>query len=130
MRLEIDGHVPLVLDAGGGCPGEPGVMSIKAVHLFAIGLRAVTGVVGLIAIANVQHSRGIPTSDLAHLVKQGEITRIEVTGDSAVATTRQQETFGLRVEPSASLAQQLGSFGVTSDQLSPITYSVADPPHR
>ena len=103
-------------------------MSLKAVPLFAIGLLAVTGVVGLLAIANGQHSRSIPMSDLAQLVKQGEIARIEVSGESAVATTRQQDTFGLRVEPFASLAQQLGSFGVTADELSQINSSVADPP--
>ncbi len=103
-------------------------MSLKAVPLFAIGLLAVTGVVGLLAIANGQHSRSIPMSDLAQLVKQGEIARIEVSGESAVATTRQQDTFGLRVEPFASLAQQLGSFGVSADELSQINYSVADPP--
>jgi cell division protease FtsH len=128
MHLEIDGRIPLVLDGGRGCSGDTGVMSLKAVLLFTIGLLAVTGLVGLIAIANGQHLRSIPMSDLAQLVKQGEITRIEVGGDSAVATTRQQETFGLRVEASASLTQQLGSFGVTSGELSQINYSVADPP--
>ena len=128
MHLEIDERLPLVLDVGGRCSGETGVMSLKAVLLFTIGLLAVTGVVGLIAIANGQHSRSIPMSDLAQLVKQGEITGIEVSGNTAVATTRQHEALGLRVEPSASLTQQLGSFGVTADELSQITYSVADPP--
>jgi hypothetical protein len=53
-------------------------MSLKAVlSSSTIGLLAVAGVVGLIAIANGQHSRNIAMSNRAQLVKQGEITGLK-----------------------------------------------------
>jgi cell division protease FtsH len=103
-------------------------MSMKAVLALTIGLLAVVGVVGLIAVASGPRARTIPISDLAQLVKQGQITTIEVSGDSATVTTRQRQTFGLRVEPTASLTQQLQIFGVTGDELSQIDYAIANPP--
>jgi cell division protease FtsH len=103
-------------------------MSLKAVLAFTLGLLAVAGAAGLIAVASGTHARGIPISDLAQLAKDGQIASIEVSGDTAVASTRQQDAFELRVEPSASLTQQLQAFGVTADELSQITYTVTDPP--
>ena len=80
-------------------------MSMKVVLAVTIVLLALAGVVGLVAVASGPHTRSIPISELAQLVKQGQISTIEVGGDGAVATTRQQDTFGLHVEPSASLSQ-------------------------
>jgi hypothetical protein len=54
-----------------------------------VGPLAVTAVIGL--AASGQHSRTIATSDLGQLVKEGQITRIEVRGDSA---RRPQVTHG------------------------------------
>jgi cell division protease FtsH len=102
-------------------------MSMKVVLAVTIVLLALAGVVGLVAVASGPHTRSIPISELAQLVKQGQISTIEVGGDGAVATTRQQDTFGLHVEPSASLSQQLQGFGVTADELSQINYTVASP---
>jgi cell division protease FtsH len=103
-------------------------MSMKAVISLALGLLALTGAGALVVGAGGPHAGTIPISDLAQLAKQGQIATIEVSGDSAVATTRQHQTFGLRVEPTASLSQQLQTFGVTADELSQIDYTVADPP--
>jgi cell division protease FtsH len=102
-------------------------MSMKAVLALTTGLLALAGVIGLIAIASGPHPQTIPISELAQMVKQGQIDAIEVGTDGAVATTRQHQTFELHVEPSASLTEQLQNFGVTSDELSAIDYTVASP---
>jgi hypothetical protein len=72
MHLEIDWRLPLGLDDAVSGSGETEVMSLKATLLFVIGVLAVTGVVGLIAVASVQHSRSTSMSNLAQLVKQPE----------------------------------------------------------
>jgi cell division protease FtsH len=103
-------------------------MSMKAVLALTIGLLALVGAACLVAVASGPRIRTVPISEVAQMVKQGQIAAIEVGTDGAIATTRQQETVGLHVEPSASLTQQLQSFGVSADELSQIDYTVASPP--
>ena len=53
---------------------------------------------------------------------------IEVSGNVGIATTRQQQTFSFRVERPGSLPGLLQNFGVTSDQLGQVSYSVPTRP--
>jgi hypothetical protein len=78
-------------------------MSMKAVPGVTVGLLALAGVLGLIAVACGPHTRTSAMSELAQLVQQGQISTIEVGGDGAVATPRQQEKLGLHVEQSAAI---------------------------
>src|SRR5207248_1626850 len=83
--------------------------------------------VGLIASAAMPRARTIPINDLARLMKDGQIASVEVNGNAATATTRQHETFDFHVDQHGSLPQLLGSFGVTSEQLSQVSYSISSP---
>jgi cell division protease FtsH len=102
-------------------------MRTKAVLFLLPGLLLVSGVVGLIGYAGQQQPRSIPINDLAQLVEHGQIASIEVSGNVGVATTQQQQTFSVRVEQPGSLPGLLENFGVTSDQLRQVSYSVSNP---
>ena len=103
-------------------------MSLKGVLLSVSGVLLVSAVIVVSALASVQHPTSIPINDLAHLVKNGQIASIQINGLDAIATTRQKQTFGVRMEQSGNLPQVLASFGVTSDELSQVSYSVSTPP--
>src|SRR2546430_1166629 len=75
-----------------------------------------------------QDSASVPVSDLARLVKDEQIASIDVSGDRAVATTRQHQTFGVHIDQRGDLPQLLETFGVSSDQLGQVSYRVSNPP--
>ena len=102
-------------------------MRIKAVLFLLTGLLLVSGVVGLIGYASQQQPRAIPINDLAELIEHGQIASIDVSGNAGIVTTRQQQTFSFRVEQPGSLPGLLQNFGVTSDQLSEVTYRLSNP---
>jgi cell division protease FtsH len=97
------------------------------ITLLLTGLLLVGGIVGLIATAMMPKSRSIPINDLARLMKDGRIASVEVSGNDGTATTRQQQTFGFHMDQPGSLPQLLESFGVTSEQLSQVSYSISSP---
>jgi len=104
-------------------------MKSRAVY-FGLGftlLLVVTGVIGLIASAGAQDSASVPVSDLARLVKDEQIAAIDVSGDRAVATTRQHQTFSVHIDQRGDLPQLLETFGVSSDQLGQVSYRVSNP---
>jgi cell division protease FtsH len=72
-------------------------------------------------------ARTIPINDLARLMKDGQIALVEVNGNGGTATTRQHQTFDFHLDQLGSLPQLLGSFGVTSEQLSQVSYSISSP---
>jgi hypothetical protein len=99
----------------------------RRVTFLLAGLLLVGGVVGLIAFAAMPKPRLIPINDLARLMKDGQIASVVVSGNDGTATTRQQKTFGFRMDQPGSLPQLLESFGVTSEQLSQVSYSISSP---
>jgi ATP-dependent Zn protease len=100
----------------------------RRVTFLLTGLLLVGSVVGLIAFAAMpKHRLMIPINDLARLMKDGQIASVEVNGNDSTATTRQQKTFGFRMDQPGSLPQLLESFGVTSEQLSQVSYSISSP---
>jgi len=104
-------------------------MKSRAVY-FALAftlMLVVVVVIGLIASAGAQDSASVPVSDLARLVRDEQIASIDVSGDRVVATTRQHQTFGVHIDQRGDLPQLLETFGVSSDQLSQVSYRVSNP---
>src|SRR5260370_12236760 len=118
-----------VLDDFVARSGQTGAMTPKArrVTFLLSGPLLVGGIVGLIVSATMPKARSIQINDLARLMKDGQIASVEVSGNDGTATTRQQQTFGFHMDQPGSLPQLLESFGVTSGQLSQVSYSISSP---
>jgi cell division protease FtsH len=88
----------------------------------------VVAVMALVANSSSQESALVPVSELARLVKDEQVASIEVSGERVVATTRQHETFSVHIDQRTDLPQLLQTFGVSSEQLSQVSYRVSNPP--
>jgi cell division protease FtsH len=92
------------------------------------GLLLVGCALGLLAYANSQSNETMPLSDLALLLKHDQVMSIDVKGDHAVVTSRLHGKFDVRIEQPGNLPQLLENFGVTSEELSRVSYGVSNPP--
>ncbi len=103
-------------------------MTVKTL-LVAVTALVLTGIVlSLLVPVSVPYANPIPINDLAQLVKDGRVASIEVNAENALAITRDQQTFTVRLEESGGLPQLLETFGVTPDQLSQVRYFVTSGP--
>jgi cell division protease FtsH len=103
-------------------------MSLKVGALTLAGLLVLVGIASLMVLATWQAYPPIPVNDLAQLVKSGQVSSLEVSDETVVARTRQDQTFALHLDRSVNLPQLLESFGVTSEQLSQVNYVSGNPP--
>jgi cell division protease FtsH len=103
-------------------------MSLKAGALTLAGLFTLAGIASLMVLASWQPYRPIPVNDLAQLIKSGQVSSLEVSGQDVVARTRQEQAFALHLDQSTNLPRLLESFGVTPDQLSAVSYVIGNPP--
>jgi hypothetical protein len=92
------------------------------------GLLLVSMVLSVILYASAQDTASIPISDLARLVKAGQIATIDVSENQGTVTTRQHQRFSVRIDQPGSLPLLLESFGVTSGELSQVSYRISSPP--
>jgi cell division protease FtsH len=98
---------------------------------FALLLSAVllaAGVATVVAYGASQDTATIPVSDVAQLVKDDQVTSIDISGDTGTVTTRQRQIFRVRTGQPGDLPRLLESFGVTSEELRQISYRVSSPP--
>ena len=96
--------------------------------MLLVGLLLVGSALGLLAYATSQSNAVMQLSDLALLLRHDQVMSIDVKGDHAVVTTRLHEKFDVRIEQPGNLPQLLENFGVTSEQLSQVSYGVSNPP--
>jgi cell division protease FtsH len=68
-----------------------------------------------------------PLSEVARLVQEGQVQRIEVSGDSLTVTLQDGTELTSNREPDASLTDSLANFGVTDEQLANVEV-VSNPP--
>jgi cell division protease FtsH len=101
---------------------------IRFFTLLLGGLLLAAGVATLVHYSAGQDTGTIPVSDVAQLVKDDQVTSIDISGDTGTVTTRQRQIFRVRTGQPGNLPQLLESFGVTSEELRQISYRVSSPP--
>src|SRR5438309_4316937 len=72
--------------------------------------------------------RPISLSALSQRIKNDDITQLRVSDSDGLATARSGETVSFTTQRGESILKVLTDLGATSEQLSRITYTVADPP--
>ncbi len=106
----------------GGMPSPSRLLLLLSPALFVVG---VVTVLSIHAAADT--TRSLAITDLAQLVKDGEVESIDVSGDGGIAITRDHQARAFRVDQPGSLPSLLQSFGVTSAELSQVKYDIAGP---
>ncbi len=97
--------------------------------LLAVGALVLIGV--CIEYFGVDHTRApdtISLTALAQRVRNHEITAIRVSDDQGTATDQSGQTVTFTTQRGESVLKVLANLGATPDDLSQITYTVADPP--
>ncbi|MDP9382536.1 MAG: ATP-dependent zinc metalloprotease FtsH [Chloroflexota bacterium] len=98
------------------------VLAISAVALLWLGARY-----GLQDGRSTKRAGPTTVNVLAARLKAGEVKSIDVIGERVIATTTSGETVSLLKEGNSTVPQLLASFGVTSEELIQVTYTVSDP---
>src|SRR5262249_9672202 len=99
--------------------------------LILAGLLAVVGAtlgLGLLWAERSRDERQISLDELARGIKRGEISEIRLSDGGGLARTRADETVSFHTGQGPSALKLLPRYGVTADQLTRVTFTVAELP--
>ena len=82
----------------------------------------------LVAVDRSRAPRAVSLTTLAQRVKEHDIAEIRVGDGDGLATDRSGDVVGFNTPADQFLLKVLANLGATPDQLSQVTYTVADPP--
>jgi len=95
-----------------------------------LALAFIAGMVGYFMIGSSRATapRPISLTDLAQRIKNDDITQLQVGEGDGLATDRSGETFTFTTQRDESVLKVLSNLGASPEELSQLTYTVADPP--
>jgi cell division protease FtsH len=98
--------------------------------LLLLALLLIGGCAGyyLLGSARASAPRSISLSALSQRIKTNDIAELRVGDGEGLATTRSGEVVSFTTQPGESILKVLTDLGATPEELSPITYTVTDPP--